>query len=78
MGEIGEEEMKKIKSLYRVTHLAVGLVAHVVPTRGGMALCGRRPALSVGWSKNDDERITCPRCLKRGNEGTLPEYRRAR
>jgi len=70
--------MRETKSLYRVTHLGRGLVAHMIPTRGGMALCGKRPALAVGWSKHDDGKITCPRCLKRANTGTLPEYRRTK
>ena len=76
---------------HRLTHLSGrcrsggdhgGYIVHLVPTRTGsmgVAVCGKKPAAkSNGWSEHDDEKITCPRCLKRANYGTLPKYRRAK
>lgn len=65
--------MKKIKSLYKITHLAgmcrtgndkVGHITHAVSEE--VAICGKRPkGKSSGWSVWEDHELTCPKCVSR-------------
>ena len=65
--------MKKIKSLYRITHLAgrcrtggdkTGQITHAVS--GGVAICGRKPkGKSAGWSEWATHELTCIKCKDR-------------
>ena len=78
--KVPEVRPRKLGGRLYLPHKPAKYVVHMIPIREGAmakALCGRKPGrTSVGWSKHDDDKLTCPRCLHRANFGSLPEYQR--
>lgn len=58
--------LKKIGRCANGAERDTGSIYHAVENHAWSALCKAKPGrMSAGWSSEQGERVTCPRCIKK-------------